>query len=150
MYTYDCSFLSSVEFASSVPVYQLRLLPAFLGSVLVPVIYQVTVELGLSRWASLIAGAFIVFGELHNFAGRGVNRAKNSGFASWEHEFLVTSSSCNTVSINFKIHEKEDPWNIVLFCFFIKTSKLISANQNSDSGVILRQEQSIWHLHTFF
>ncbi|KAK3605873.1 hypothetical protein CHS0354_017778 [Potamilus streckersoni] len=42
------------------PVYQLRLVPAVLGSAVVPLVYQIAAELGLSRWAAMIAGAFIL------------------------------------------------------------------------------------------
>ncbi|XP_036368032.1 protein O-mannosyl-transferase 1-like [Octopus sinensis] len=49
------------EYPSTVPVSQLRLLPAILGSLLVPLVYQIVVELHLSRWAALLAASFVLF-----------------------------------------------------------------------------------------
>ncbi|KAJ8300903.1 hypothetical protein KUTeg_022422, partial [Tegillarca granosa] len=48
------------EYSANVPVYQLRFLPAMMGSFVVPLVYQIAVELGMSRWAAVLAGAFIV------------------------------------------------------------------------------------------
>ncbi|XP_046370265.2 protein O-mannosyl-transferase 1-like [Haliotis rufescens] len=48
------------EYPANVPVVQLRLIPAVLGSLIVPLMYQIAVELGLSRWAALLAGAFVL------------------------------------------------------------------------------------------
>ncbi|KAK3088845.1 hypothetical protein FSP39_024538 [Pinctada imbricata] len=47
------------EYSESFPVYQLRFLPAVMGSMVVPLIYQIAVELNLSRWAALVAAVFI-------------------------------------------------------------------------------------------
>ena len=52
------------EFPPSVPVEALRLVPAVLGSLVVPLVYQIAVELGLSRWAALLAGSFVLLGRL--------------------------------------------------------------------------------------
>jgi dolichyl-phosphate-mannose--protein O-mannosyl transferase len=52
-----------VEYPPEFPVYEIRLVPAVMGSVLVPVVYQIVVELGMSRWAALVAAAFILLGQ---------------------------------------------------------------------------------------
>lgn len=49
------------EFPPNVPLELLRLVPAVLGSLCVPIIYQIAVELHLSRWAALVAGVFVLF-----------------------------------------------------------------------------------------
>ncbi|XP_048773923.2 protein O-mannosyl-transferase 1-like [Ostrea edulis] len=49
------------DFSPSFPVYVMRLLPAVLGSLVVPLVYQIAVELRLSRWAALLAGLCVVF-----------------------------------------------------------------------------------------
>lgn len=48
------------EFPQSVPVEALRVVPAVLGSLVVPLVYQIAVELRLSRWAALVAASFIL------------------------------------------------------------------------------------------
>lgn len=48
------------EFPPNVPLELLRLVPAVLGSLCVPIIYQIAVELHLSRWAALVAGVFVL------------------------------------------------------------------------------------------
>lgn len=48
-------------YSPSFPVYTMRLLPAVMGSLVVPLVYQIAVELHLSRWAALLAGFCIVF-----------------------------------------------------------------------------------------
>ncbi|KAI8779277.1 protein O-mannosyl-transferase 1 [Biomphalaria glabrata] len=48
------------EFPSSVPVEMLRAFPAILGSLTVPIVYQICVEAGLSRYAASIAGLLIL------------------------------------------------------------------------------------------
>lgn len=49
------------DYPDSVPVGQLRLLPAMFGSLLVPLVYQIAVELHMSRWAALLAASFVLF-----------------------------------------------------------------------------------------
>ncbi|KAK7094771.1 protein O-mannosyl-transferase 1-like [Littorina saxatilis] len=49
------------EFPSTVPVEALRLVPAVLGALVVPLVYQIAVELGLARWAALLAASFVLF-----------------------------------------------------------------------------------------
>lgn len=51
------------DYPDSVPVGQLRLLPAIFGSLLVPLVYQIAVELHMSRWAALLAASFVLFGK---------------------------------------------------------------------------------------
>ena len=53
------------EYSSEVPVQQLRLVPALCGSLVVPLVYQIAVELGFTRWAALLAGAFILLGKTY-------------------------------------------------------------------------------------
>ncbi|XP_071165425.1 protein O-mannosyl-transferase 1-like isoform X1 [Mytilus edulis] len=48
------------EFSPQFPVYQLRLPPAVMGSLVVPLIYQICVELKMSRWSALLAGMFVL------------------------------------------------------------------------------------------
>ncbi|XP_052104274.1 protein O-mannosyl-transferase 1-like [Mytilus californianus] len=48
------------EFSPQFPVYQLRLPPALMGSLVVPIIYQICVELKMSRWSALLAGIFVL------------------------------------------------------------------------------------------
>ncbi|KAH9495695.1 hypothetical protein Btru_016069 [Bulinus truncatus] len=48
------------EFPSSVPVEMLRAFPAILGSLTVPIVYQICVEAGLSRYAAAVAGLLIL------------------------------------------------------------------------------------------
>lgn len=52
------------EFSPQFPVYQLRLVPAVLGSMVVPLVYQICVELRMSRWSALLAGVFVLLGKL--------------------------------------------------------------------------------------
>ena len=65
LYTYKLFRNVSVnvsEYSSQIPVQHLRLVPAVCGSVVVPLVYQIAVELGFTRWAALLAGAFILLG----------------------------------------------------------------------------------------
>ncbi|XP_041368198.1 protein O-mannosyl-transferase 1-like [Gigantopelta aegis] len=48
------------EYPPDVPVFEMRLVPAVLGSLITPLVYEIAVELRLSRWAAAIAGAFIL------------------------------------------------------------------------------------------
>ncbi|BFZ19967.1 hypothetical protein BsWGS_23006 [Bradybaena similaris] len=49
------------DFPPLVPVEMLRAFPAVLGSLIVPIVYQICVEAGLSRYAAAIAGLLVVF-----------------------------------------------------------------------------------------
>ncbi|XP_064613330.1 protein O-mannosyl-transferase 1-like [Liolophura sinensis] len=49
------------EYPPDMPVYQLRLVSAIFGSLLVPLTYQIAVEAGLSQWAGLFAGGMVLF-----------------------------------------------------------------------------------------
>ncbi|CAH1786387.1 unnamed protein product [Owenia fusiformis] len=49
------------EYMSNVPIWHLRALPAMLGSLTVPVTYQIIVEMGLSRYAASLAAFLIIF-----------------------------------------------------------------------------------------
>ena len=44
-------------------LYQLWFLPAIMGSLVVPLVYQIAVELHMSRWSAFLAGLFIVIGR---------------------------------------------------------------------------------------
>ncbi|KAL8621100.1 hypothetical protein ACOMHN_048142 [Nucella lapillus] len=48
------------QFPPSVPVEALRCVPAVMGGLVVPLVYQVAVELRLSRWAAVLAASFIL------------------------------------------------------------------------------------------
>ena len=52
------------EYPPDVPVFHMRLVPAVLGSLVTPLVYEIAVELRLSRWAAAIAGAFILLGKV--------------------------------------------------------------------------------------
>ena len=51
------------DYSPTFPVYQLRFLPAMMGSLVVPLVYQIAVELHMSRWSAVLAGLFIVIGR---------------------------------------------------------------------------------------
>ena len=57
------------EYPGQFPVKEMRLVPAVCGSLVVPLVYQLAVELRLSRWAALLAAAFILLGERHTLSG---------------------------------------------------------------------------------
>lgn len=46
-----------------VPVSAMRLVPAFFGSLLMPTVYNVMVELGLSHYAGALAAFLMIFGK---------------------------------------------------------------------------------------
>ncbi|KAL5012461.1 hypothetical protein ScPMuIL_011012 [Solemya velum] len=48
------------DYAPTMPVYTLRFLPAVLGSLIIPLSYQIAVELGMSRWAAVMAGLLLI------------------------------------------------------------------------------------------
>ncbi|GFO21748.1 protein o-mannosyltransferase 1 [Plakobranchus ocellatus] len=48
------------EFPSVVPVEMMRACPAILGSLLVPLVYQICVEAGMSRYSAAIAGTLVL------------------------------------------------------------------------------------------
>lgn len=45
------------------PIFWMRFLPAFCGSLLPPVVYKLLLEAKLNRWTALMGGILIVFGE---------------------------------------------------------------------------------------
>ncbi|XP_035684770.1 protein O-mannosyl-transferase 1-like [Branchiostoma floridae] len=49
------------DYPSAVPVWYLRLFPALFGSLLVPLTYQTTVELGYNHWTAALAGGMVLF-----------------------------------------------------------------------------------------
>lgn len=51
------------EYSSNVPVWSLRLLPALTGALLVPMAYQILLELGFSHCAATGAALLILIGE---------------------------------------------------------------------------------------
>ena len=59
-------FSFCLDYSPTFPVYSMRLLPAVLGSLVVPLVYQIAVELRLSRWVALLAGLCVVFGKSHS------------------------------------------------------------------------------------
>lgn len=52
-----------LEYPKDYPLKELRLVPAFCGSLIVPMVYQIAVELGFSRWSAMLAGTFILLGN---------------------------------------------------------------------------------------
>lgn len=55
--------LHLAEYDQDVPIKALRFFPALCGSLLVPVFYQLVVELGLSQKIAFVSSLFIIFGE---------------------------------------------------------------------------------------
>ena len=51
-----------VAYPDSVPLWTLRAIPAFCGSLLTPTVYLILCELGLSQWAGALAGILVLFG----------------------------------------------------------------------------------------
>ncbi|XP_064649155.1 protein O-mannosyl-transferase 1-like [Lineus longissimus] len=49
-----------LEFSPDVPIWYLRFVPAFLGSLLVPAVYQIMVEMKMSRWTAAIAAILVI------------------------------------------------------------------------------------------
>ena len=47
-----------------VPVGALRLVPAFFGSLLMPAVYSLLIEVGISPYAGALAALVMIFGEL--------------------------------------------------------------------------------------
>ena len=64
--TLKCLFVSA-GYLPSVPVWYLRLLPALFGSFLVPLSYQVMVEMKFSRWTATLAACLIIGGIVLHF-----------------------------------------------------------------------------------
>ncbi|CAH0558350.1 unnamed protein product [Brassicogethes aeneus] len=48
-------------YSDEVPLWALRIVPAFFGSLIIPVVYHLCIELGLSQWTSLLAALLILF-----------------------------------------------------------------------------------------
>lgn len=49
------------EYSDAVPLFTLRLVPAFFGSLIIPVVYHVMLELGFAQWTSMLAGLLLLF-----------------------------------------------------------------------------------------
>lgn len=49
------------DYSPDVPVFCMRVMPALFGCLLVPVAYQLIVELQLSRWTAVLAGCLVIF-----------------------------------------------------------------------------------------
>ena len=48
----------------TVPVYALRFVPAATGSLLIPLVYMIMLQLGYSQWTAALAGFLFLFGKL--------------------------------------------------------------------------------------
>ncbi|XP_074653935.1 protein O-mannosyl-transferase 1-like [Tubulanus polymorphus] len=48
------------DYPDSIPVWQMRFIPALFGSLLIPVVYQIMVEFGTSRWTAGLAGLLVL------------------------------------------------------------------------------------------
>ena len=60
-YTGDMNFTGiGAEYPESVPLKSLRMVPAICGSLLVPVVYHMVIEMGLSHKTATIAGIFYI------------------------------------------------------------------------------------------
>jgi dolichyl-phosphate-mannose-protein mannosyltransferase len=46
----------------NVPIFWLRLMPALCGSLLVPIVYNLLIQLRINRWVAAMGGLLIVFG----------------------------------------------------------------------------------------
>ena len=55
------------EYGEGVPLWHLRFLPAFCGSLLTPTVYLIMTELGLSHYAGALAGFMVLFGNFTPF-----------------------------------------------------------------------------------
>ncbi|KAI0234854.1 Protein O-mannosyl-transferase 1 [Lamellibrachia satsuma] len=49
------------DYTPDVPVFCMRMMPALFGCLLVPVVYQLIVELNLTRWTAVLASCLIIF-----------------------------------------------------------------------------------------
>lgn len=47
-------------YSDSVPLFALRFVPAFCGSLIIPVVYHLMLEIGLSQWTSLLASLLLL------------------------------------------------------------------------------------------
>lgn len=47
-------------YADTVPLFALRFVPAFCGSLIIPVVYHLMLEIGLSQWTSLLASLLLL------------------------------------------------------------------------------------------
>ena len=52
----------SPDYSPDVPVFCMRAMPALFGALLVPTVYQLMVELKLSRWTAAFTSCLVVFG----------------------------------------------------------------------------------------
>ena len=50
-------------YTNDIPLWSLRFVPAFCGSLLSPLVYLILCELGLKQWPGFLAGLFIIFGK---------------------------------------------------------------------------------------
>ena len=50
------------EFPATVPVEMMRACPAILGSLIVPLVYQICVESGMSRHSAALAATLVLLG----------------------------------------------------------------------------------------
>ena len=53
-----------MPYPDHVPVAGLRFFPALFGSALLPTVYLIVCELGMTAWAGALAGFFMLLGEL--------------------------------------------------------------------------------------
>lgn len=52
------------QYAESVPLFALRLIPALCGSLLIPTAYHLALEIGLRQWSAAIAGLLLLLGMM--------------------------------------------------------------------------------------
>lgn len=51
------------EYTDAVPLFALRIVPALCGSLVLPTVYHLALELGFKQWSSAIAGIILLFGK---------------------------------------------------------------------------------------
>lgn len=54
------------EYSSNVPIFALRLVPALCGSLLVPVVYKILIQMKLKSMTAAIGGLLVILGESKN------------------------------------------------------------------------------------
>lgn len=58
----NCAFHSFPEYSPNVPLRALRTVPALFGSLLIPTVYYLVIELGFTHRTAMLAGLLVVLG----------------------------------------------------------------------------------------
>lgn len=59
-----------LPYTDKVPVWSLRFVPALAGSLIMPTVYLILCQLGLSQWAGLLAGVLVLLGTCSWITGK--------------------------------------------------------------------------------